>query len=104
PRHGLDPRGRQWYRHKDKGQPSFITALEQDRDSVEEQHFDGNLEEFSLDEWAALDIDISDPPANWAGPQDGEDRGSDGNVTDMDDEAWEDPLQEAPADSPPRRS
>jgi len=66
----LDPRIDQWYAHLDKGQRFFITAINKEQKTVEIQHFDGDLEEFSIDEWRDLKIELSEEPENWAGALD----------------------------------
>ena len=63
----LDPRIDQWYAHLDKGQRFFITAINEEQKAVEVQHFDGDIEEFSLDEWRDLQIELSEEPENEAG-------------------------------------
>ncbi len=73
----LDPICDQWYAHLDKGQRFFVAALDEDADIVEIQHFDGDLEEISLEEWRLWDIELSVAPENWAGPLDV------GNVDDL---------------------
>ena len=55
----LDPRIDQWYDHLDKGQRFYVIAIDEEQNTVEIQHFDGDLEEFSLDEWSDLHIELS---------------------------------------------
>lgn len=85
----LDPRVRQWYRHRDKGQPFYVTAVDDRNGTVEVQHFEGDVEEFTLREWDDLDIDVGEPPANWTGPQDSEDQDAQGDVTDTSEADWD---------------
>ena len=66
----IDPRIDQWYAHLDKGQRFFITAINEEEKTVEVQHFDGDIEEFSFDEWRDLKIELSEAPENWAGALD----------------------------------
>jgi hypothetical protein len=66
----FDPIVNQWYYHLDKGQRFFIAAVDEELETVEIQHFDGDLEEMSFEEWWALDIELSVAPENWAGPMD----------------------------------
>lgn len=81
--------------HLDKGQRFVVTAIDAQGDSVEVQHFDGDLEEFTQDEWHALDIDLSEPPENWSGVLDiaeQDDLGTE--VTDTTKQDWSEPLEE----------
>lgn len=66
----LDPRIDQWYAHLDKGQRFYVIDVDEDEDIVEVQHFDGDLEEFSLEEWRDLSIILCEEPENWSGALD----------------------------------
>ncbi len=91
----LDPLVDQWYQHTDKGQQFYVTAIDEKNDSIEVQHFDGDIEEFSSAEWRNLDIDLSEEPDNWSGGIDIgnlEDLGTE--ITDTSVADWEEPLQE----------
>ena len=66
----LDPRIDQWYAHFDKGQRFYVTAIDEEQNTVEVQHFDGDIEELSLDEWRDLQIELSEEPENWSGALD----------------------------------
>jgi hypothetical protein len=69
-RNELDPRIDQWYSHLDKGQRFYVTAINEEQNTVDIQHFDGDLEELSLDEWRDLRIVLSEQPENWRGALD----------------------------------
>lgn len=91
----LDPRVDQWYTHLDKGQRFVVTAIDEVGDTVEVQHFDGDIEEFALDEWHDLDIDLSEAPENWSGAFDiGETDDLGTEVTDTSKEDWSEPEEE----------
>lgn len=85
----------QWYYHLDKGQKFTVVAIDEDSGLIELQHFDGDVEEVSLEDWSALDIELSEAPENWTGPIDiGEvdDLGTD--ITETSRDEWSQPLQE----------
>lgn len=91
----LDPLIDQWYFHRDKGQRFFVTAVDEEEETIEVQHFDGDLEEFSLEQWQELDIELSEEPENWTGALDvaeRDDRGTE--VTDTAESDWAEPLEE----------
>ena len=93
----LDPLPDQWYAHLDKGQRFYVTAVDESNSTVEIQHFDGDIEEYSLEEWRELDIDLCEAPENWAGALDiaeQDDLGTE--ITDTSPEDWESPQQEFP--------
>lgn len=91
----LDPRIDQWYVHHDKGQRFIVTAVDEEDETVEVQHFDGDLEEFSLDDWRDLDIDLCEEPENWSGALDITEQDDFGTeVTDTTAEDWSEPAEE----------
>ena len=66
----LDPIEDQWYVHAKKGQRFYIVAVNEADGTIEVQHFDGDVEEYSIDDWCELEIELSEPPENWDGPMD----------------------------------
>ena len=91
----LDPIVEQWYAHRDKGQRFYVVALDEDERAVEIQHFDGDLEEISLEEWRELNIELSDEPENWSGALDIAEQDDFGTgVTDTTADDWSEPGEE----------
>lgn len=91
----LDPQPNQWYAHLDKGQHFLVVGVDEDASTIDVQHFDGDVEEFSVDEWRELDIMLSEEPENWAGPFDIAERDDLGtDVTDTQPEDWTEPQQD----------
>ena len=91
----LDPLEDQWYAYIDKGQRFYVVAIDEDTSTIEVQHFDGDVEEFTLDEWRELNIQLSVPPENWGGALDiGEQDDLGTEVTDTNQEDWREPQQD----------
>ena len=91
----LNPLEDQWYAYIDKGQRFCIIAVNEEANTVEVQHFDGDVEEFTLDEWRELNIQLSEPPENWDGALDiGEQDDLGTEVTDTTQEDWHEPQQD----------
>ncbi len=91
----LDPQVDQWYAHLDKGQRFYVTAINEDENTVDIQHFDGDIEELSQDEWRDLDIELSEEPENWSGALDiaeQDDLGTE--VTDTSTDDWSEPGED----------
>ena len=91
----LDPCIDQWYAHLDKGQRFYVTNVNEEQDTVELQHFDGDIEEIGLDEWRSLKIELSEEPENWAGALDiaeNDDLGT--GVTDTNPDDWTEPGED----------
>jgi hypothetical protein len=90
----LDPLVDQWYFHEDKGQRFFVTAVNEAAETVEVQHFDGDIEEFTLDEWHDLDIELCEEPENWSGALDISEQDDYGTeVTDTNPADWNEPQK-----------
>lgn len=91
----FDPIPDQWYAHLDKGQRFYVTAVDESNATIEVQHFDGDIEEFSLEEWRELEIELSEAPENWAGALDITEQDDFGTeITDTSPEDWRDPEKE----------
>lgn len=91
----LDPIPDQWYTHLDKGQRFYVTAVDEPNATVEVQHFDGDIEEFSLEEWRDLEIQLGEAPENWAGALDITEQDDFGTeITDTTPDDWRDPEKE----------
>lgn len=91
----LNPSCDQWYAHLNKGQLFFVSAIDEDGETVELQHFDGDLEEVTFEEWSELDIVQCAAPENWAGALDVgniDDLGTE--VTDTTGADWNEPHRE----------
>jgi 5,10-methenyltetrahydromethanopterin hydrogenase len=87
----LDPRIDQWYAHLDKGQCFYVTAIDEEQDTIEIQHFDGDLEEIDMDEWRKLAIELCEQPENWSGALDIAEQDDLGTgITDTDADDWTD--------------
>jgi hypothetical protein len=101
----LDPQVDQWYAHADKGQSFYVTAIDESEDTIEVQHFDGDVEEFTFDEWRALDIELSEEPENWTGALDIGERDDLGTeITDTTQRDWNEQQDELRAEIRERRA
>ena len=94
-RNEFDPRIDQWYSHLDKGQRFYVTAINEEENTVDIQHFDGDLEEFSLEEWRDLRIVLSEQPENWRGALDISEKDDLGTgITDTRSGDWSEPGED----------
>lgn len=91
----IDPIIGNWYQHLDKGQPFQVVALDEEGGLVELQHFDGDIEELSLDDWYESNLDIAEEPENWSGALDIGERDDLGTeITDTNDGDWFETFEE----------
>jgi hypothetical protein len=83
----------QWYRHLDKGQDFQVTAIDDGEQTVELQHFDGDIEEVDLEDWYRLEVEPIEAPEDWTGPMDDVERDDLGYTeVDMTVDDWNRPL------------
>jgi len=91
----LDPRIDQWYAHLDKGQRFYVIDINDAEQTVEVQYFDADIEEFSLDEWRELQIELSEAPENVTGALDFAEQDDLGTeITDTGPEDWSEPGED----------
>jgi hypothetical protein len=91
----IDPQVDQWYAHLDKGQRFYVTAINDEENTVDIQHFDGDIEEISMDEWRDLDIELSEEPESWTGALDIAEQDDLGTgVTDTSPDDWTEPGED----------
>lgn len=93
----LDPILGNWYRHLDKGQTFMVVAVDDKERIVELQHFDGDIEEIELENWYAMELELSDAPEDWSGPVDNIEHDDTGYTeTEMTSGDLREPLEENP--------
>jgi len=91
----FDPIVNNWYARLDKGQKFVVIAVDEEKDAVEIQHFDGDVEEMDIADWRAMDLELSEPPENWSGPveiTEADDYGT--QITETTPEDWSEPMSE----------
>jgi len=91
----IEPIAGNWYYHLDKGQRFFVVEVDEERGLVELQHFDGDVEEVSLEDWFGLELELSEEPQNWSGPIDvaeADDFGTE--ITDTQSGDWTEPSED----------
>jgi hypothetical protein len=52
-----DPIIGNWYCHLDKGQRFRVVAIDEKKETVEVQNFDGNSDEHEMESWYQLEIE-----------------------------------------------
>jgi hypothetical protein len=62
-----EPTVGQWYEDLENEETFQVTKVDEDREIVEIQHLDGDIEEFDVDGWAELDLELTEEPEGWSG-------------------------------------
>jgi Family of unknown function (DUF6763) len=89
-----DPIVSTWYKHLDKGQKFQVVAVDNDN-LVEIQYFDGDIEEFDLDDWYLMDLEQIESPEDISGALDVseiEDLGP--SISDTNPDDWDNSIPE----------
>lgn len=90
-----EPIVNQWYRQLDKGFQFQVVAVDEEENTVEIQHFDGDLEEFDFDTWEEMELELIEPPEDWTGGMDDIERDDLGySETEMREGDWSAPSRE----------
>jgi len=64
-----------------------VLKVDEDKETVEIQHLDGDVEELDVDGWAELDLELTEEPEGWSGSKAEKD-------ADEDDDDWDDDEDE----------
>ena len=81
-----EPTVGQWYEDLENDETFQVLRVDEDREIVEIQHLDGDIEELDVDDWAELDLELSEEPEGWSGSRAERDEDEDEET----DEDWED--------------
>ena len=57
----------QWYEDLENEEAFQVLKVDEDREIVEIQHLDGDIEELDVDDWAELDLELTEEPEGWSG-------------------------------------
>ena len=79
-----EPTVGQWYEDLENDETFQVLRVDEDREVVEIQHLDGDIEELDVDGWAELDLELSEEPEGWSGSK------AEKDAEEEDDEDWED--------------
>ncbi len=62
-----EPTVGQWYEDLENEETFQVLKVDEDKETVEIQHLDGDIEEFDVDGWAELDLELTEEPEGWSG-------------------------------------
>ncbi len=89
----LDPIVGKWYEDVERDQQFIVVSIDEDNGMVEVQDFEGEVEEIDLDDWYAMDLEVTEAPEGWSRSRDDSDDEDDEDEDedeDDSDEDWED--------------
>ena len=75
-----EPTVGQWYEDLENDETFQVIRVDEDGEIIEIQHLDGDTEELDVEEWAELDLELTDEPEGWSGSQD---------ESDVDEDDWD---------------
>lgn len=62
-----EPTVGQWYQDLGNEETFQVLKVDEDKETVEIQHLDGDVEELDVDGWAELDLEMTEEPDGWSG-------------------------------------
>ena len=68
----IEPVEGNWYTLLERNIDFTVVAVDEEEGVVQIQYVDGDLDEVDLDEWAELDLEVSEAPDDWRKPIDGD--------------------------------
>jgi hypothetical protein len=83
-----EPTAGQWYEDLENDETFQVLRVDEDREIVEIQHLDGDIEELDVDGWAELDLELSEEPEGWSGSK------AEKDAEEEEDEDWDDDEDE----------
>src|SRR5229473_6023413 len=81
-----EPTVGQWYEDLENEETFQVLKVDEDKETVEIQHLDGDIEEFDVDGWAELDLELAEEPEGWSGSKAEKDAEEDEEEEDDDDD------------------
>ena len=85
-----EPTVGQWYEDLENEETFQVLKVDEDKETVEIQHLDGDIEEFDVDGWAELDLELTEEPEGWSGSKAEKDEDDE----EEDDEDWDEDEDE----------
>jgi len=86
-----EPTPKQWYEDLENDETFQVLKVDEDKETVEIQYLDGEIEELDVDTWAELDLELTEEPEGWSGSEgDEDDDEEDDEEDDEDDDDWDD--------------
>jgi len=73
----LEPIEGNWYYDLENDLNFMVVSVDEDEELIELQYEDGETEEIEMDEWAELDLELSEEPEDWNVPDDEEEEEED---------------------------
>lgn len=97
-----EPTVGQWYEDLENDETFQVLRVDEDGEVIEVQHLDGDTEELDVEDWAELDLELTDEPEGWSGStdaieddeEDWEEEDEDDDEDDEDDEDLDDTDRE----------
>jgi uncharacterized protein DUF6763 len=87
-----EPTVGQWYEDLENDETFQVLRVDEDREIVEIQHLDGDIEELDVDGWAELDLELSEEPEGWSGSR--AEKEEDDDEDEDEDDDWDDDEDE----------
>ena len=62
-----EPTVGQWYDDLENDETFQVLKVDEDQETIQIQHLDGDTEDLDVDDWAELDLELTEEPEGWSG-------------------------------------
>ena len=62
-----EPTVGQWYDDLENDETFQVLKVDEDQEPIHIQHLDGDTEDLDVDDWAELDLELTEEPEGWSG-------------------------------------
>ena len=78
-----EPTVGQWYDDLENDETFQVLKVDEDHETIHIQHLDGDTEDLDVDDWAELDLELTEEPEGWSGSK------AEKDEDDEEDEDWD---------------
>ena len=83
-----EPTVGQWYDDLENDETFQVLKVDEDQETIQIQHLDGDTEDLDVDDWAELDLELTEEPEGWSGSK------AEKDDDDDEDEDWDEDEDE----------
>jgi hypothetical protein len=62
-----EPTVGQWYDDLENDETFQVLKVDEDQETIHIQHLEGDTEDLDVDDWAELDLELTEEPEGWSG-------------------------------------
>ncbi len=79
----------QWYESLEDEELFQVLSVDEDSELIELQYEDGDVEEIDHETWQEMDLELTDEPEGWSGPDEDDEDEDDFDEDEDDEDDWD---------------